>query len=172
MRKLHYSPDVNPYATEIDIPIKTKRVRAVLTSEPLFTGDGERLPATASRLATYHEKTQQLDRDQFLKVFTTGIVAMYELSKRANRLFLHILEEYEKAPITTRNGWIDAFYLEPYESSPIRTTMNEKTYREALRELIDRGFIAPKSVQTYWVNPNMFFKGDRFAFIQHYTRKS
>jgi hypothetical protein len=40
-----------------------------------------------------------------------------------------------------------------------------------MRELVDKGFIYPRSPSLYWTNPNLFFKGDRVMFIKEYRRR-
>jgi hypothetical protein len=40
-----------------------------------------------------------------------------------------------------------------------------------MRELVDKGFIYPRSPSLYWTNPNLFFKGDRVMFVKEYRRR-
>ena len=49
--------------------------------------------------------------------------------------------------------------------------MKEDTFKKGLRELLDKGFLAPKSPTSYWTNPALFFKGDRVMFIKEYRRR-
>jgi len=49
--------------------------------------------------------------------------------------------------------------------------MSESTFNRGLRELVDKGFVYPRSPSVYWVNPSMFFKGDRVLFIKEYRRR-
>lgn len=48
--------------------------------------------------------------------------------------------------------------------------MSEATFNRGLRELVDKGFLYPRLPGVYWTNPNLFFKGDRVAFIHEYRR--
>ena len=50
--------------------------------------------------------------------------------------------------------------------------MSEKTFQRGLKELLAKQFLAPRSPSTFWVNPALFFKGDRVKFITEYRRKS
>jgi hypothetical protein len=50
--------------------------------------------------------------------------------------------------------------------------MSEKTFQRGLRELLGKSFLAPKLPNVYWVNPALFFKGDRVMFIREYRRRS
>ena len=41
-----------------------------------------------------------------------------------------------------------------------------------MRELIDKGFVAPtEAVAWYWLNPDFMWNGDRLAFVREYRRK-
>ena len=46
-----------------------------------------------------------------------------------------------------------------------------KFSQTGLRELLAKGFLAPRSPNLYWVNPALFFKGDRVAFVKEYRRR-
>ena len=49
--------------------------------------------------------------------------------------------------------------------------MSEYTFKRGLRELLDKGFLYPKTPSSFWVNPALFFKGDRVLFIKEYRRR-
>ncbi len=49
--------------------------------------------------------------------------------------------------------------------------MKEDTFKKGLRELLDKGFLAPKSPTSFWTNSALFFKGDRVLFIREYRRQ-
>jgi hypothetical protein len=44
-------------------------------------------------------------------------------------------------------------------------------HKQILRVLLNKDFLSPKVRDQYWVNPTLFFKGDRVAFITEYRRK-
>jgi hypothetical protein len=50
--------------------------------------------------------------------------------------------------------------------------MSERTFNRGLRELMEKQFIAPKTPNLFWVNPALFFKGDRVMFVKEYRRRS
>lgn len=50
--------------------------------------------------------------------------------------------------------------------------MSEKTFQRGLKELLEKSFLAPRLHNSYWINPSLFFKGDRVRFIREYVRKS
>jgi hypothetical protein len=40
-----------------------------------------------------------------------------------------------------------------------------------LKELLAKGFLAPRTPNVFWVNSALFFKGDRVLFVKEYVRK-
>lgn len=165
LRQLAYSPDVNPLATPKAIGTKTKYVR---------TGHGrELIDATTGELGQYVSlvhTVQQKDDAQFVKIFSDGIKAAFELTKTAARVFNVVLEQYEKEPMT--RGYVDSIYLAWFDGglSGQNVGLSEATFNRGMRELVQKGFIYPRSPSLYWVNPNLFFKGDRVIFIKEYVK--
>jgi hypothetical protein len=49
--------------------------------------------------------------------------------------------------------------------------MSDRTFHNGLKELIAKGFLKPKLPNQFWVNPALFFKGDRVAFLREYRVK-
>ena len=46
--------------------------------------------------------------------------------------------------------------------------MSKYTFNNGLKELLEKQFLFPRSPNEYWVNPALFFKGDRVAFLKEY----
>jgi hypothetical protein len=165
LKSLAYSPEQNPLASPLVVPIKKKRVRSGLASKTL--ADIETGEVTAA--AVIHQIEEQ-DSDQFVKVFAAGIAATYELSKTGQRVFQAVLQEYERTPMV--KGFADSVYLAWFGEglSGRNIDMSEKTYQRGLKELMTVGFIAPKSPNQFWTNPALFFKGDRVLFVKEFRR--
>jgi hypothetical protein len=49
--------------------------------------------------------------------------------------------------------------------------LSESTWNRGLRELLDKRFLWPRTPTSFWINPALFFKGDRVMFIREYRRK-
>lgn len=167
LKKLKYQPNQNPLISSQEIVLNKKRVRSGLKSKELIDGDTGELQAT-SVIHLVEEK----DDEHFVKIFAAGVAASYELKRTASRVFQAILHEYEKAPMT--GGYADTVYLAWFDNglSGQDIGMSEKTFQRGLKELLELKFIAPRSPNQYWVNPTLFFKGDRAVFIKEYRRKS
>lgn len=163
--KSNYSPDVNPLMQSVTIPVRKARVRSGLSERPLVDGESGELVA-----ASVIHQIQEMDTDQFVKVFAAGIALAYELGRTGQRVFQAVLQEYEKTPM--HGGFADAVYLAWFDQglSGRSIGMSEKTFNRGLRELLDKGFIAARTPGVYWVNPALFFKGDRVMFVKEYRR--
>lgn len=165
LRKLDFSPDQNPLVTPSDVPVKRKRVRSGLASKTLVDVETGEVAA-----ASVVHQIEDKDSDEFVKVFAAGIAAAYELSATGQRVFQAVLREYENTPMT--RGFVDSVYLAWFGEglSGRSVDMSEKTFQRGLKELLGKGFLAPKTPNLFWVNPALFFKGDRVMFVKEYRR--
>jgi DNA-binding transcriptional regulator YhcF (GntR family) len=165
LRQLAYSPEVNPLAEPKKITTKKRYVRSGRGADLIDPATGE-----VHAVATIHQ-VEERDDAEFVKVFAAGIKGMYELGKTAGRVFQVVLEQYEREPMS--KGFADSVYLAWFDGglSGQSIGMSEATFNRGMRELVDKGFIYPRSPSLYWTNPNLFFKGDRVMFIKEYRRR-
>lgn len=165
LRKLNYSPMVNPLVSPQSVTSKRRVVRSGRADELINPTTGE-----VQGIATVHE-IKQVDDAEFVKVFAAGVSASYELSRTAQRVFQVVLDQYQRTPMS--RGYADAIELfwfgEGIEGRDLG--MSEKTFQRGLKELLGKFFLAPKGPSTYWTNPSLFFKGDRVLFIREYQRR-
>jgi hypothetical protein len=166
LRRLEYSPTVNPLVDSTRA-VKTKRslVRAGTSKAMVDIETGE-----ISQVSIIHQ-IKEKDDIEFVKVFAAGIAAAYELTKTASRVFQAVLQEYENTPMS--GGFVDSVTLFWFDGglSGVDLGMSEKSFQRGLKELLAKGFLSPKVPNQYWVNPALFFKGDRVRFITEYERK-
>jgi hypothetical protein len=167
LRRLEYSPTINPLVDSAH-SVKTKRslVRAGTSKAMVDIETGE-----ISQVSIIHQ-IKEKDDIEFVKVFAAGITAAYELNKTASRVFQAVLQEYENTPMS--GGFVDSVTLFWFDGglSGVDLGMSEKSFQRGLKELLAKGFLSPKVPNQYWVNPALFFKGDRVRFITEYQRKS
>ena len=165
LSRLQYSPTVNPLVEPQEIRTKRRLVRSGRSEDLVNPATGE-----ISGVAAIHQ-VEERDDAEFVKVFAAGVAASYDLSKTAQRVFSVVLDQYQRTPMT--RGFADAIELfwfgEGIEGRDVG--MKEDTFKKGLRELLDKGFLAPKSPTSYWTNPALFFKGDRVMFIKEYRRR-
>lgn len=163
--KLQYSPTVNPLVAPQEIQTRRRLVKSGRSEDLMNPATGE-----ISGVAAIYQ-TEERDDAEFVKVFAAGVAASYELSKTAQRVFQVVLDQYERTPM--KRGFADALDLFWFNGGieGRDVGMKEDTFKKGLRELLDKGFLAPKSPTSFWTNPALFFKGDRVMFIKEYRRK-
>ena len=163
LRNLDFSPIENPFIKGAEIRTKHKRIRTKATPKDLMDPDtGE---VIASSIIHTIEET---DEQHFVKVFADGVKAAYDLNRTAYRVFQAVLTAYQKSKMT--GGYSDTvtlfFFDDGLNGNAIG--MSEKSFQRGLKDLISKSFLKPKVPNQFWVNPALFFKGDRVAFLREY----
>lgn len=158
------SPYENPLVEKTVIRSKERSVVSGMRSELVDEKTGE-----VQAVASIH-RVKQVDDAEFVKVFAEGVKAMYGLSRTGMRVFQAILDEYQQTKMN--GGYADAIYLHWFGEGLCGRDIgvSEKTFNRGLKELLVKEFLACRSQNLYWVNPALFFKGDRVAFIKEYRR--
>lgn len=164
--KLTYSPSVNPMMTPGLVPTKRKRVQSSIQEVPLLDARTGELCA-----ASVIHQIQEVDTDHFVKIFTAGVAATYELGSAAQKTFNAILRIYSEMPMT--GGYAEFVALEFFDNTLSGKTLNfsTDTFSRGMKELLQKEFISPRTPTTFWVNPALFFKGDRVLMINEYRKK-
>lgn len=164
LRKLPYSPVKNPLIEGVTIRTKQKQVRVggVQAMANMTTGE-------VSQAVIVED--QELDDIHFVKVFTAGIRAAFGLSLTGSRVFQAVLDVYQKQPMS--GGFVDSVYLHFFDGGldGRELDMSERTFRRGLLELLEKKFLFPRGENLFWINPNLFFRGDRATFIKTYRRR-
>jgi len=165
LRKLEFSPSVNPLIEPQQIQTKRRLVKSGRSEQLINPATGE-----IAGIAAIHQ-VEEKDDAEFVKVFAAGVAASYELGRTAQRVFQIVLDQYQRTPMA--GGFADAVELFWFGNGigGRDVGMSEKTFQRGLKDLLSKSFIAPRSPNTYWVNPALFFKGDRVMFIREYRRK-
>ncbi len=165
LKSLEYSYDKNPLLVTGSISVKQRHVRTGLRQDLVNATTGE-----VHGVATVHEVIEKDDED-FVKVFADGVKAAFGLSRTAARVFQLVLSQYQNEPMA--GGYADSVYLAWFDGglSGQDVGMADRTFQTGLRELLSKNFLAPKSPNIFWVNPSLFFKGNRVLFIREYVRK-
>lgn len=166
LRELSYSPLVNPLIEPQEVRVKKRYIRTNRRQDVTEPLTGEVVAVSAIHIV------EERDDASFVKVFAEGVAAAYGLKKSAYRVFQAVLAVYENTPM--RGGYAESIELFWFGDglNGRSIDMSEKTFQRGLKELLALGFLAPKVASVFWVNPTLFFKGDRVAFIKEYRRRS
>ena len=106
----------------------------------------------------------EVDRDRFVKVFAGHLKVFFDLSPTGIKLLQVIMHEMGQEPnndyvYLSASSVVDHLKKAGKKYSPA-------SYYRGRDELLAKGFIA-ESVRThlYWINPALFWNGDRVKFI-------
>ena len=165
LKRLVYSHDKNPLLAVGSITVKRRHVRTGLHQELTDLSTGE-----VRGVATIHEIIEK-DDAEFVKIFADGVKAAFALSRTAARVFQLVLEQYQAEPMV--GGYADSVYLAWFDGglSGADVGISDRTFQTGLRELLAKNFLAPRAPNVFWVNPSLFFKGNRVLFVREYVRK-
>lgn len=162
---LAFSPQVNPLVQGSSVTVRQKHVRTGLKTDLVDPETGE-----LTHRAMVHT-VEEVDDAHFVKIFASGVIASYDLNRTAQRVFQAILDEYQRTPM--QGGFADTIYLSWFDGglSGREIGMSEFTFKRGMHVLLEKGFISPRMPNQFWVNPSLFFKGDRVLFLKEYLRK-
>lgn len=165
LRKLAFSPEENPLVEPQEIKTRKRHVKTGVKRELVDRDTGE-----VHAQSVIHKITEY-DPETFVKVFAAGIRATFDLSQTGAKVFQAVLDAYYHESMT--GGYADCVRLfwfgDGLDGRSIG--MSQYTFNRGLKELIAMKFLSPRSPDLYWVNPAMFFKGDRVAFVDELRRK-
>ena len=107
---------------------------------------------------------KEVDTGEFVKIFKDEIKATFDLSSTGNKAFGYFLSIL---PIKSATIYLNVFKMVEY----CGWTSTASAYK-GLGELIKNGIIAPSIEPNLWfINPNIIFNGDRYAFVKEYRLK-
>lgn len=151
--------EANPLVQAREMVMKEKTVRVGSSRDLVDASTGE----VHAVNAIYQRKI--VDTERFAKIYLEGIARTFGLSKTALRVFQIILRLCEKDS--------DRLYLNFMVVSKVDDQMQERTYHRGLLELLKNGFVAYSDLPNMlWINPHLFFNGDRVKFITEYVREN
>lgn len=126
------------------------------------SGTGE---VMASPAGFWH--AQQVDKTQFVKLYVNGVKAFRDLTGSGTKVFELLYLEVQK------QVGKDRVFLSFVEVDQTITPMSKATYQRGMKELQEKGFIAPSTTQGwFFINPDYMWNGDRLAFVKEYRLKS
>lgn len=156
--------DENPFLTFDTVKSKTKRI--VNKRGDMMIVNGETGDVVAPVAGFW--QAQEVDSAQFVKLYVNGVRAFAELSSAGTKVFEVLYMEIQKSISKDQ-----VFLSHTRIDESVRTHISQATFTRGMRELMDKGFIAPTTtVGWFWLNPDYMWNGDRLAFVREYRRIS
>lgn len=154
--------DENPLVEAGEIRTKQKTVRAIATGKMVDTISGEIMAGTAIVV----RKT--VDEEHFVKVFAEGVKASFDLSLSGFKVFQLVLKAAQKGAFGADSIYL--YFMDAVNDPDL--PVSQQTFHRGLKELLAKRFIAASSrPNIYWINPHLFFKGDRVSFVTEYMKR-
>lgn len=106
------------------------------------------------------------EEKNFIKVFAAGIQTIFDLSRTGYRALVLALQAYH----SNQGNHDESITLIWYDGgvNGQKLDMTDRTFYSGLKELTNKGILKPKLPNQYWVNPLLFFKGEKIAFMKEY----
>lgn len=107
-------------------------------------------------------KRRYVDGEQFVKIFVKEMEAIFDLSKASQKVFAYMLSKVR---------YDDLLMLNIDECLEKTGYKSRGPLFKSLAELIQKEFIAKTKNQfVYWINPKLFYKGDRLVVVREYRK--
>lgn len=154
----------NPFWKPTEVKVGTKKV----------TISGGFVASNASGEGMHHagiHRIEHVDESRFIKLFTDNLKVFFDLSPASQKVLHCVLAELQKHP-DAEGIWLPWFTVEDFAIEK-SIKISRTSFQRALKEMLEKGFIAESENQNfYWINPNLFFNGDRMVFISEYRKKT
>lgn len=151
----------NPFMGEVHIKRGSKKLTVGRAGSLVNTDTGE-------VNATEISMIKQVDRTEFVKLFAEGVKRFFELSPSGAKLLAYVLKVVQEYPGTDRISLHFMDYMERFPGD--QSGMKKTTFYRGFTELLAKGFLAQSVVPNlYYINPKLFFNGDRAKFVLDYN---
>ena len=116
-------------------------------------------------------RIEEVDESQFVKLFTKNASLFFDLNRPAQKLIHFILLVYQDQPGKEGIWWTWKDCEDWIKKNGVKG-LSRASYHRAMAELLQKKMIAESDrTNFYWINPHVFFNGDRMVFIQEYRKE-
>jgi hypothetical protein len=160
-RRVRY--DHNPFLEGVVATFGDKRIKVAmkpnLAEIDNSTGEITRIPGEITKIVS-------ADNSSFIKLYSAEMGAFFELSGSAQgvvKYLIHVhIKEANKHLVVLHRTFAEQDGFE----------IPESTWFAGIRELIEKKFLAASKVpSSYYLNPAIFFNGDRTRFITEIVKQ-
>ncbi|EKN3880253.1 TPA: hypothetical protein ACPZRZ_003941 [Yersinia enterocolitica] len=158
---------LNPFCFDTELKIETRKKNLTVSRGTELI---ERKDTSKSYFANIVH-TQEVDKEEFIKLYTSQIKAYFDLTKTAYKVFFIFLRIYQDAIGK------DHFYLSCKKAMSLAEkidhfALSESIFYRGVKELIEKRIIAKTNEKNwYFINPAIVFNGDRARFVSEIVKK-
>lgn len=153
----------NPFWKPVEVEIGRKKV----TINSGFVAKND--TGETTHIAGLH-RIEEVDEDQFIKLYTKNLNVFFDLTPASQKLLQCVLRLVQANPrcIGIHLDWMD---MQDY-AAEFDFKYSRASYHRALHEMLEKGFLAESERSNYfWINPHLFFNGDRMVLVTEYRKK-
>lgn len=115
-------------------------------------------------------RVEFVDEDKFVKIFTQNLKVFFGLKPASQKVLQCLLSVLQQNP-NADGIHLPWFTVEDF-SKENELKISRSSFFNAMKEMLEKGFIAESEHPNfYWINPHLFFNGDRMTFITEYRKK-
>jgi|GEM_PF-859031 len=152
---------VNPFIENVKVLTKNKKITVAKGRAIVDLNSGE--------IEGWTEVSQvvEVDKGQFIKLFTNDLAIWFELNKPGIRVFGALLVVVQNEAIGK-----DIVFFDFKNTILKEFKISKSTFYRGIEELLEKKFIA-RHISSGWffINPLIFFNGNRAKFIRDYKLK-
>lgn len=153
----------NPFLASAITTIKTRKKRLTVAQGGTII-DNETGEATAE---TVIAQVIEVDDGNFVKLFTKDIKNFFDLTPAGLKTFGLVLNVVQTEGINR-----DKIFIHNQDEQLKNFNLSRAVFFRGIDELIKKKFLAKTVIPNwYFINPNLFFNGDRAKFIKEYRIK-
>ena len=148
----------NPFLRKLNVPLIPKANMYIKKDEAVVNlEDGE-----LKNDVLLAGKRKYVDGEDFVKIFVKEMQAIFDLNKNSQKVFTYMLSKIQ---------YDDRLIFNIEECLEKTDYKSKGPIFKALAELLQKEFIAKTQNQfVYWINPKLFYKGDRLVVIREYRK--
>lgn len=154
----------NPFVNNMEITTTKKRLNVGRLADHMDRSTGEVLDVAE----VCH--IREVDDAQFIKLYTQNLKAFFDLKPATFKVLQVVLHELQGVIGNDRvciHYEICQQYCEDHNFK-----VSKSAFYTAMGELLDKKFLAESTIPSlYFINPNLFFNGDRARFVTEIRRK-
>lgn len=148
----------NPFMNDLILKVRSKHLTVARGSSLVDSSTGEITGVTEV------SQVVPVDATAFVKLYVANISAFFDFSRAGLKAFGVLMHAVQQHPST------DLVYMD-LSAAPDELRVSKQTFYRGVQELIENKFVARHVSPGWWyVNPNLFFNGDRVRFVREYRK--
>lgn len=148
----------NPFLESLRIPLAPKSNMFVKRDEAIINLSS----GTIQEDVLLTGKRKYVDGEHFVKIFVKEMEIIFDLTRPAQKIFTYMLSKVE---------YDDKLHFDIRDCKTSLRYKSESQVFIGIKELMLNGFIAKTSwTNVYWINPKLFYKGDRLVIVREYRK--